>query len=157
MKLAACFLMLAAGVYSAARAEEPPPATQPPAAETATAQAPAANVPAAAVATNASTTVKPAAAATPAKLDKSEVVNVAETEALIKKMRARGYKPVNRKGILVFCRPEGELGTHFQRERCSTLDQLKDAERSGQDYVNQIQQQGSAVPFKGDAPPNMHP
>jgi hypothetical protein len=158
MKFAACFLMLSAAVYSAARAEEPPPVTQPPAAETAAAQA-ASNAPAAAVATNESTPVKPAdaaAAATPAKLDKSQSVNVADTDALIKKMRARGYKPVNRKGILVFCRPEGELGTHFQRERCNTLDELKDAERSGQDYANQLQQQGSPTQFKGDMAPNPH-
>jgi hypothetical protein len=62
-------------------------------------------------------------------------VNVADTDALIKRMRGRGYKPVNRKGILVFCRPEGELGTHFQRERCNTLDELKDAERTGQEFT----------------------
>lgn len=156
MKLAACILVLSASVYSAAQAEEPPPAAQPPVAQTSPAQAPAPN--ARVGAADATTTVKPAAAAaTPAKLDKSEVVDAAATDALIKKMRARGYKPVNRKGILVFCRPEGELGTHFQRERCNTLDELKDAERTGHDYTNQIQQQGSATPFKGDAPPNMHP
>jgi hypothetical protein len=149
MKLAACFLMLSAGVYSAAQAEDPPPATQPPAAETANTQAPAPNAPAAAVATDAA--AKPAAAATagtPAKVDKSQVVNVADTDALIKQMRGRGYKPVNRNGMLVFCRSEGQLGSHFERTRCSTLDELKNAELTGKDYVNQIQQQASAVPFK---------
>jgi hypothetical protein len=50
---------------------------------------------------------------------------------------------------MVFCRLEGEIGTHFQRTRCSTLDDLKQAELSGKDFVNSIQQQGSAVPFKG--------
>ena len=74
---------------------------------------------------------------------------MAATEAEIKQMRGRGYKPVNRNGTLVFCRDEGEIGTHFQRTRCSTLDQLKQAELSGKEYVNSIQQQGSAVPFKG--------
>jgi hypothetical protein len=134
MKLAACILLVSAGLCSWALADEPPaPAAQPAAAET---PAP-----------------KPASDAVP----KSQVVNVADTEALIKKMRARGYKPVNRKGILVFCRPEGEIGTHFQRERCNTLDELKDAERTGQEFTNQIQQQGSPTQFKGDAPPNMHP
>jgi hypothetical protein len=152
MKLAAYFLVLSAGPCSwAALAEEPQtPAAQQPAA----AQAPAPSAPSSAV------VAKPAvvaAAATPANTDKSEVVDAAATDALIKKMRARGYKPVNRKGVLVFCRPEGEIGTHFQRERCNTLDELKDAERTGQEYTNQIQQQGSATPFKGDAPPNMHP
>jgi hypothetical protein len=147
MKLAACILVLSAGVYSAAQADETPtPAGQPAAAQT--------------PAPSSAGEAKPApasAATTPAKTDKSEVVNIADTDALIKRMRGRGYKPVNRKGILVFCRPEGELGTHFQRERCNTLDELKDAERTGQEFTNQIQQQGSPTQFKGDMPPSSHP
>jgi hypothetical protein len=148
MKLAARILLVSAALCSWALADEPqtPPA-QPAAAQPAAAETPAPKPAADAV---------PAAAAS-AKSDKSQVVNVADTDALIKKMRARGYKPVNRKGILVFCRPEGEIGTHFQRERCNTLDELKDAERTGQDYANQIQQQGSATQFKGDVPPSGHP
>jgi len=151
MKLAASVLVLSAGLCSWVLADEP----QTPAAQPAAAQTPAPSAPSAPSSGEAIPAV-PAAAA-PAKADTSQVVNVADTEALIKKMRARGYKPVNRKGILVFCRPEPELGTHFQRERCNTLDELKDAERTGQEYTNQIQQQGSATPFKGDVPPNMHP
>ncbi len=77
------------------------------------------------------------------------MANAGPTDAQIKQMRGRGYKPVNRNGTLVFCRDEGEIGTHFQRTHCSTLDQLKQAELSGKEYVNSIQQQGSAVPFKG--------
>jgi hypothetical protein len=164
MKLAACILVLSAGLCSWVLAEEPQtPAAPPAAAQTPAPSAPSApsvaSAPSAASAPS-SGEAKPApltAAATPANADKSQVVNVADTEALIKKMRARGYKPVNRKGILVFCRPEPEIGTHFQRERCNTLDELRDAERTGQEYTNQIQQQGSATPFKGDMPPNMHP
>ncbi len=91
----------------------------------------------------------PATAAGRSKADKSEVASAGPTEAEIKQMRGRGYKPVNRNGTLVFCRDEGEIGTHFQRTRCSTLEQLKQAELSGKEYVNSIQQQGSAVPFKG--------
>ena len=169
MKLrAACFLLLSAGVYSAVSADEPPlPATQPAAAQSsaaqpAAAQAPAAQAPASSAPSSASDATvapstassagdvksPPAAAPTP-KADKSEVVNVAATDAEIKQMRSRGYKPVNRNGTLVFCRDEGELGSHFQRTHCSTLKQLKDAELSGKEYVNSLQQQGSAVPFKG--------
>ena len=37
------------------------------------------------------------------------------------------------------------------------FEELKNAERTGQEYTNQIQQQGSPTEFKGDAPPNMHP
>jgi hypothetical protein len=148
MKLAACFLLLSAGVYSAAPADEPPsPATQPPAAQAPAAQTPAAQAPASSAA-DVKAAPGTAAAPTP-KADKSEVVNVAATDAEIKQMRSRGYKPVNRNGTLVYCRDEGEIGSHFQRTHCSTLKQLKDAELSGKEYVNSIQQQGSAVPFKG--------
>ena len=154
MNLAACFLVMSAGVWSAAPADEPPsPAAQPPAAQPPAAQPPAAQTTAAqTTAPTSAGDAKPApgtpAAPTP-KADKSAVVNAAATEAEIKQMRGRGYKPVNRKGTLVFCRDEGEIGTHFQRTRCSTLDQLKQAELSGKEYVNSIQQQGSPTPFKG--------
>jgi hypothetical protein len=154
MKLAVCLAALSVAAFTSALADDPQtPAAQPAAAQSAAPEAPA--VPAAPAAAD-----KPATTASntaPAKADKSEIVDAAATDALIKTMRARGYKPVNRKGTLVFCRPEGELGTHFQKERCSTLDQLKDAERTGKDFVNQLQQQGSPNQFKGDMPPNMHP
>jgi hypothetical protein len=169
MKLAACFLLVSAGACSAAAADEPPlPAPQPPAAQapapSSGAQAPApssgAQAPAPSPGAQATAPSAPSSAgdAKPApgtptapapKADKSQVVNVAATDAEIKQMRGRGYKPVNRNGTLVFCRDEGEIGTHFQRTHCSTLDQLKQAELSGKEYVNSIQQQGSAVPFKG--------
>ena len=172
MKLVACFLLLSAGVYSAAPADEPPSrAAQPPAAQPPAAQPPAAQSPAAQTSAAPSTTAQtpvaqttglsapsstsdakpaPAVPAAPAaKADKSGVANAGPTDAEIKQMRGRGYKPVNRNGTLVFCRDEGEIGTHFQRTHCSTLDQLKQAELSGKEYVNSIQQQGSAVPFKG--------
>ena len=140
MKLTTRILMLSAGLCSWALAEEPPaPSTQPLASQT-----PASSTPR-------SEAAKPAAATaptTPARTDKSEVVNVAATEALIKKMRGRGFKPINRNGILVFCRSEGQLGSHFERTRCNTLDELKNAELTGQEYTKQIQQQGSPTPFK---------
>ena len=93
--------------------------------------------------------VKPAPATPAAKPDKTEVAGGGPTEAEIKQMRGRGFKPVTRNGTTLFCRDEGQIGTHFQRTHCSTLEQLKQAELSGKEYVNAIQQQGSAVPFKG--------
>jgi hypothetical protein len=112
MKLAACFLIVSAGVWSAAPADEPPsPAAQPPAAQAPAAQAPAAQAPAAQAPT------PPAAPP-------------AATEADINKMRSRGYKTVKRNGKLMFCRDEGAIGTSFQRTNCSTLEQLKEADLS---------------------------
>jgi hypothetical protein len=121
MKLAACLLVLSAGACSATPADEPQSPAQTPAS-----QSPAAPAP---------------------KADKSEAGNGAPTEVEIKQMRGRGYKPVNRNGTLVFCRDEGQLGSHFQRTRCNTLKELKDAELSAKEYVNSVQR--SADPFKG--------
>lgn len=174
LKIAACLLALSAGVYSAAPADEPPsPAVQPAVAQLPSVQATAPAPGAAVGAVDAKpgqakpAEVKPSdlqpsdlnpadaksapatAAAPAAKPDKTEVAGGGPTEAEIKQMRGRGYKPVTHNGTTLFCRAEGEIGTHFQRTRCSTLDELRAAELSGKEYVNSIQQQGSAVPFKG--------
>ena len=160
MKIAACLLM-SAGLCSAVLADEPPsPAAQSPAAQSPAAQPPAAEAPATSAApsagdanaapgasANADTKTAGTPAAQAPKADKGGAVNADATEAEIKQMRSRGYKPVTRNGTLVFCRDEGELGSHFQRTRCSTLKQLKDAELSGKEYVNSLQR--SADPFKG--------
>lgn len=84
---------------------------------------------------------QPAAAKAPA--------NAGPTEAQIKLMRSRGYKPQTRNGTMVFCRSEGEIGSHFERVHCNTLKELNDAEQSGKDYVKSIQQQASPTQFKG--------
>src|SRR5450432_521477 len=139
MKLTTRILILSAGLCSWALADEP----QAPAARPVAAPTPASSAPGSDAANPAAAT----AATTPAKADKSEVVNIAATEALIRKMRGRGYKPINRNGILVFCRSEGQLGSHFERSRCNTPDELKNAELTGQEYTKQIQQQASPTPF----------
>jgi hypothetical protein len=130
----AYFLVLSA-VFTLASAHEPqPPAAQPTAEQAAPVQA----APVQAV-----TELKPESEVKPA------VETAAITDAQIKQMRGRGYKPVKRNGTLVFCRSEGELGTHFERTRCNTIEELKQAELTGKEYVNSIQQQGSPTPFKG--------
>ena len=145
MKIAAYLAVLSVAAFAAALADEPqPPAAQPAAAQSVAAPAAAAQP----VAGEAKPAVD-AAAATPAKVEKAAAIDQTATEALIKTMRGRGYKPVNRNGTLVFCRSEGEIGSHFQRTRCNTIDELKQAELTGKEYVNSIQQQGSPTPFKG--------
>jgi hypothetical protein len=150
MKFAACILVLAAGVCSATLASEPQsPAAQPTAPSAPSGAGDAKPAPSAPPGAGDAKPAPGTPAAPAPKADKSETVNAGPTDAQIKLMRSRGYKPVTRNGTMVFCRPEGEIGTHFQRTRCSTLDDLKQAELSGKDFVNSIQQQGSAVPFKG--------
>jgi hypothetical protein len=153
MKLAAYLTVLSVCVFSATFADEPQtPASQPvaqAAVTQATPNAQAAPAPGAAPAPAAAAQV----AATVAKVDKSEIVDKAATDAQIKQMRARGYKPVNRNGILVYCRSEGQIGTHFEKQRCNTMDELKNAELTGKEYVNSIQQQGSSTIFLKDPGP----
>jgi hypothetical protein len=135
----AYFLVLSA-VFTLASANEPqPPAAQP----TAEQAAPVQTVPVQAAPVQAVTELKPESEVKPA------VQTAAITDAQIKQMRGRGYKPVKRNGTLVFFRSEGELGTHFERTRCNTIEELKQAELTGKEYVNSIQQQGSPTPFKG--------
>jgi hypothetical protein len=140
----AYFLVLSA-VFTLASANEPqPPAAQPTAEQAAPVQAaPAQAAPVQAAPVQAVTELKPESEVKPA------VETAAITDAQIKQMRGRGYKPVKRNGTLVFCRSEGELGTHFERTRCNTIEELKQAELTGKEYVNSIQQQGSPTPFKG--------
>ena len=153
MKLAAYLTVLSVCAVSATFADEPQtPASQPvaqAAVTQATPNAQAAPAPGAAPAPAAAAQV----AATVAKVDKSEIVDKAATDAQIKQMRARGYKPVNRNGILVYCRSEGQIGTHFEKQRCNTMDELKNAELTGKEYVNSIQQQGSSTIFLKDPGP----
>jgi hypothetical protein len=149
MKLTACLLVLSAGMCSATLADEPQsPAASAPAAQTST-QTTSTQTTAVSAPVGASEAKQvPGTPAAPApKADRSEAVTGVPTEAEIKQMRGRGYKPVNRNGMLVFCRDEGELGSHFQRTRCNTLKELKDAELNGKEYVNSVQR--LADPFKG--------
>jgi hypothetical protein len=136
VKLAVCLSALSLCAFSASFAEEP---------QTPTEQAAAADK------DSAGKAAMDKAALDKAALDKAATEKAA-ADAEIKTMRARGYKPVNRNGVLVYCRAEGQIGTHFQQERCSTMDQLKQAELTGKDYVKSLQQQGSPTEFKADMP-----
>jgi hypothetical protein len=150
MKLAAYLAVLTVAAFSAALANEPqPPAVQPAAAAT-----PAPNATPSSSATPASSTTPvaevPAEALKPAPTaEKAAAPNPAITDAQIKQMRGRGYKPVLRNGTMVFCHAERQLGSHFEVTRCNTIDELNRAEQSGKEYVNSIQQQGSPTQFKG--------
>jgi hypothetical protein len=144
MKLGAYLAALSAIACCSAFAEEP----QPPAAQPAAAQPPAAPAAAAQTAAAQPAAAQPVAGqaeAKTAKLEKSDV-----TDAQIKQMRGRGYKPVKQHdGTLTFCRAEGQIGTHFEVTHCNTFDELNRMELNAKDYTNTVQQQGSAVPFKG--------
>jgi hypothetical protein len=142
MKLAVCLTVLSVCAFSTTFATEP----QTPAAPAIEAAAPASPEQAKA----------PAAAATAAEASVKAEKDRAAADAEIKTMRARGYKPATRNGMVVYCRPEGQLGTHFEKQRCNTMEELRAAEQTGKEYVNSIQQQGSPTQFKSDFAPNPH-
>ena len=129
-------------VFTLARADEPQPAPAQPAEGPAPVQAVAEVKPA----PEESRPVQPAAQDKPADTASETAV---VTDAQIKQMRSRGYKPVMRSGALVFCRSEGQIGTHFAQTRCNTIEELNRAQLTGAEYVNHLQQQGSPTPFKG--------
>lgn len=133
------YFLVFSALFTLARADEPQPAPAQPAesVQAVTQVKPAPEEP---------PTPRPASGTKSA--DKTSET-AAVTEAQIKQMRGRGYKPEKRNGTLVFCRSEGQIGTHFEQVRCNTIDELNRAELTGKEYVNHIQQQGSPTPFKG--------
>ena len=145
MKLAVCLAVLSVARFPPRCGRTQAGSAQPSAAQ---ASAPATEaVPAAAPAAPA--TAAADAAAKDAAAKEAAAEEAAATDALIKKMRGRGYKPVNRNGTLVFCRDEAEIGSHLQRPRCSTIDQMKEAELSGKEYVNSDPKTGRGGAIEG--------
>ncbi len=158
MKFAACFLLLSAGVYSAAPADEPHQPTSRPHKHSPPRKRRAARKRQPPSSAGDAKPAPGASAAAAPKADKSEVVNVARHR---RGDQANAKSRITSRSIATarwcFAATKASIGSHFQRTHCSTLKQLKDAELSGKEYVISIQQQGSAVPFKGpwtDRPPH---
>jgi hypothetical protein len=143
MKLGVYLAILSATACCSAFAEEPQPAAvQPAVAQSAETQPAAVPAPAGQAAAS---SVAPAADTKMAKSEKSDL-----TDAQIKQMRGRGYKPVKlHDGTLTFCRAEGQIGTHFEVTHCNTFDELNRMELNAKYYTNTIQQQASPTQFKG--------
>jgi hypothetical protein len=141
----AVFAALSVGALSQAFA------TDPPVTEAAKSTTPAAASPS--VDSNATITPTPAerpadrktkATATSADGTKSVrlIVGDSAAEARLKRLRTAGYKPEAHGDVVVFCRREPVLGTHFQRKVCNTADQLESVANTGQDELEQMQRDG---------------
>ena len=57
----------------------------------------------------------------------------------VKQMRAQGYKPQTRKdGSVLWCRNEVPIGSHLEQQRCSTIEQVLDTQKKGQELTKQM-------------------
>jgi len=119
--------LLGACSVSVALADPPADATSPAATPVASAASTAAASPTATPAAAAAATAKPAA--------------VAESDAAEeKRLTNAGYKPRMRNGTKVWCKRQGELGSHLGgQEVCGTPDQLRLSVQQNQDAVKSVQ------------------
>jgi len=106
-------LAAAACVSAVAGCASAPTASQPPAASVAGPRAPATSPPAA-------TQSAPASAAATAAAS-------AEAEATAKAAASLGYVPRKRNGVIVYCRTETQIGSHFETTTCITAEQVTSA------------------------------
>jgi hypothetical protein len=99
------------------------------------------SAPAATTASNTATDQKASGSQKPASL-------IAAEEADIKKVRAQGYKPQKRKdGTTYWCRNEATLGTRFEVQTCSTVEQILRRQKDAQEDVEKVQRQIGASPY----------
>jgi hypothetical protein len=137
--------VMSIGALSQALATEPEhPASTSPASAQASSQPQAAATPAdqqpssAKAPTAASSTT--AAAATPG--DKTTAASGKLSPELIKKAHDMGYKIKHKGQDVYFCRNEAQMGSRFEKEACSTPEQLDLVARQTQQMVEKAQRIG---------------
>jgi hypothetical protein len=90
-----------------------------------------------------STSQSPAAASTattPAdKPAKVVLVDTTLTDAQVKQLLAKGYRPQARGGDVYYCRREAELGSHFEKKVCKTAEQIKLDELQSKEMTEKMQ------------------
>jgi uncharacterized protein involved in copper resistance len=94
-----------------------------------------------------STDEKPAATsgAAPAKV---VLVDKTLTDAQVKQLLARGYKPKGSGADVLYCRREQQLGSRFETKVCKTADQIKRDELDSQETTQGMQRMQTASPTK---------
>lgn len=72
------------------------------------------------------------------------------TEAQVKQLLARGYKPQSRGGDVLYCRREQQLGSHFETKICKSAAQIMQDELDSKETTRnmQLQTPGSMGPGK---------
>jgi hypothetical protein len=61
------------------------------------------------------------------------------TDAQVKELLARGYKPQARGDEVLYCRREHQLGSRFETKICKTANPITRDELDGKETVQQLQ------------------
>lgn len=61
------------------------------------------------------------------------------TDAQVKQLLARGYKPQSRGSTVYYCRREQQLGSRFESKVCKTADQISRDELDSKEMTEQAQ------------------
>ena len=132
-----------AGGPAPAEPEQPAPQSSAPAAPNAASQpTTAAPTNAASNATTAATSEKPSTTQSPNAATPGKVVLVDKTmtDAQVKQLLAKGYRPQPRGDEVFYCRRETILGSHFEQKICKTAEQIMRDERDSQEMTGRMQQ-----------------
>jgi hypothetical protein len=70
---------------------------------------------------------------------KTVLVDKTLTNAQVKQLLAKGYKPQGRGDEVYYCRREQELGSRFERKVCKTADQITRDELDSQEIAENAQ------------------
>jgi hypothetical protein len=70
---------------------------------------------------------------------KTVLVDKTLTNAQVKQLLAKGYKPQGRGDEVYYCRREQELGSRFEHKVCKTADQIMRDELDAQEMTGNVQ------------------
>jgi hypothetical protein len=68
------------------------------------------------------------------------LVDKTMTDAQVKQLLAKGYKPQSRGGEVFYCRREAVLGSRFEQKICKLAEQLMRDEQDSKDMAQRMQQ-----------------
>lgn len=140
MKCLFSMLILFSG---AALAQAPAPDSSPPA--TPNASTPASTAPQSEASATATASAAPAA---PSQSGKIVMVDKSMTDAQVKQLLSRGYKPQQRGDEVFYCRKEQQLGSRFEQKICKSAAQVWKDELDNQELVQHLQKQAMSPAAK---------
>jgi hypothetical protein len=68
------------------------------------------------------------------------------TDAQVKQLLAKGYRPQARGGEVFYCRREAVLGSRFEQKICRSAEQLMRDEQDSKDMTERMQQSMGTPP-----------
>jgi len=68
------------------------------------------------------------------------LVDKTMTDAQVKQLLAKGYRPTSRGGEVFYCRREQVLGSRFEQKICKSAEQIMRDEVDSKDMAERLQQ-----------------